>query len=195
MPQSATQPDDAEAAADLARRITAGDPAAESELVARYRRGLELMLRRTARDPELALDLCQETFRIVLERLRGRGLAEPEKLIGFLHATARNLLIAGHRKTARRRTDADEEALGQVVDPAPSQLGRVLQNELAGRVQQLLGELDTDRDRELLYRFYVAEDDKNAICHDLGLTSLHFNRVLFRARQRFKELLEKSWVR
>lgn len=71
----------------------------------------------------------------------------------------------------------------------------MLPGELASRVQQLLGELDTARDRELLYRFYVAEDEKTVICRDLGLTSLHFNRVPFRARQRFKELLERSGVR
>jgi hypothetical protein len=29
------------------------------------------------------------------------------------------------------------------------------------------------------------------ICRDLQLSDLHFNRVLFRARQRYKELFEK----
>jgi RNA polymerase sigma-70 factor (ECF subfamily) len=57
-------------------------------------------------------------------------------------------------------------------------------------VRRLIGELDTDRDRQILYRFYIAEEDKERICADLELSSLHFNRVLFRARQRFKELLE-----
>ena len=30
-----------------------------------------------------------------------------------------------------------------------------------------------------------------AICRDLGLTSLHFNRVLFRARERYRELFDE----
>ncbi len=54
---------------------------------------------------------------------------------------------------------------------------------------------ETDRDRQILYRFYIAEEDKERICADLDLSSLHFNRVLFRARQRFKDLLESSRVR
>ncbi len=44
----------------------------------------------------------------------------------------------------------------------------------------------------MLYRYYLAEEDKAAICADLGLSSLHFNRVLWRARQRFKKLLERA---
>jgi len=55
----------------------------------------------------------------------------------------------------------------------------------------VIGELDGDRDRELLFRFYIAEEDKERLCEELGLTSLHFNRVLFRARQRYKELYER----
>lgn len=62
-------------------------------------------------------------------------------------------------------------------------------------VRRLIGELPTDRDRQLLLRFYVAEEEKERICSDLGLDSLHFNRVLFRARHRFKELLERFQAR
>ena len=172
---------------DLVRRIASGDPEAEAELVERYSRGLLFLLRRLA--PELAEDLHQETFRIVLERLRRRELDEPEGLAGFLRGIARNLVIAERRKTARRRTEADEEELAQAVNPAPGQLSAVLLDEEAETVRQLIRELPTERDRQLLLRFYVGEEDKESLCADLGLDSLHFNRVLFRARQRFKELL------
>jgi RNA polymerase sigma-70 factor (ECF subfamily) len=45
------------------------------------------------------------------------------------------------------------------------------------------------RDRTLLMRFYIDEEEKEKICLELNLSSLHFNRVIFRARRRFKELL------
>jgi len=189
---AAPEPGEAEIAADLVRRIAAGDAAAEGELVLRYSRGLLYLLRRLGAPPELAQDLHQETLRIGLERLRRRGLDEPAGLAGFLRGTARNLIIAERRKNARRRTDADDEELAQAVHPAPSQLSAVLQDEEAETVRRLIGELPTDRDRQLLLRFYVAEEEKETICSDLGLDSLHFNRVLFRARQRFKELLERE---
>jgi RNA polymerase sigma-70 factor (ECF subfamily) len=184
---AAPMPDEAEVATDLGRRIAAGQASAEGELVQRYSRGLLYLLRRLA--PELAEDLHQETFRIVLERLRRRELDEPEGLAGFLRGIARNLVIGERRKTARRRTEADEEELAQAVNPAPGQLSAVLLDEEAETVRQLIRELPTERDRQLLLRFYVTEEDKESLCADLGLDSLHFNRVLFRARQRFKELL------
>ena len=59
----------------------------------------------------------------------------------------------------------------------------------------MIEELGNDRDRQLLFRFYVAEEDKDEIAADLGLSSLQFNRVLYRARQRYKELYLKRATR
>jgi RNA polymerase sigma-70 factor (ECF subfamily) len=179
-----------EVAADLVRRIASGDRAAEEELARRYSHGLLFHLRRTTGDPSLSDDLHQETFRVVLERLRGGGIADPERLAGFILGTGRNLFLAGWRKQGRRgeRDAVDVEGL-ELLDAAPGQLEEVLREEEIREVRRLIGELGTDRDRQILFRFYVAEERKDRICADLGLSSLHFNRVLFRARQRFKEML------
>ena len=55
-------------------------------------------------------------------------------------------------------------------------------------MRRVLEELSTARDREILFRFYVAEEDKEEIAADHGLTSLQFNRVLHRARERYRAL-------
>ena len=183
---------------DLVRRIhrgKGGDTAAETELFRRYSRGLLYMLRRLAGDPALADDLHQETFRVVIERLRERGLEEPERLAGFLHRTAKNLFIGGYRKVIRRKTEGEIDGLEAVADPGADPHQQAVREEESALVRRLIGELDTDRDRQILYRFYIAEEDKERICADLDLSSLHFNRVLFRARQRFKDLLENAGVR
>ncbi len=185
---------------DLVRRIQSGDRDAESELVHHFSRGILFLLRRAGARPEEAEDLHQETFRIVLERLRGPGLEQPEAFIGFLRGTARNLLRAKWRKHSRRRTEADSEAVDAAVDgrldAAPVQQQRIEQHQRARLVRRLIGELKTDRDRQILYRTYLAEDDKLDICTDLELSPEHFDRVLYRARQRFKKLLEAAgWAR
>src|SRR3954453_18894445 len=87
--------------ARLVARIQAGDRAAESELVARFSHGLLLMLRRLVQNPALADDLHQETLALVLQKIRGAEVREPEKLAGFIRSTARNLFIADRRKEAR----------------------------------------------------------------------------------------------
>ena len=51
--------------------------------------------------------------------------------------------------------------------------------------------LPTPRDREIVRRFYLDEEEKEAICRDLGLSPLHFDKVIFRARQRMRKLLEE----
>lgn len=190
-PDSTRDALESEVATDLVRRIAAGDRAAETALVERYSRGLLYLLRRLGAPREQAEDFHQETFRVVLERLRRRPLEDPSGLVGFLHGTARNLVANERRKVARRRTDADPEVLARAVDRAPDQLDTVLLDEEANVVRRLIGELATDRDRQVLLRFYVAGEDRARISADLGLDGLHFSRVLFRARQRFQELYRR----
>jgi RNA polymerase sigma-70 factor (ECF subfamily) len=179
---------------DLAGRIRSGDRPAEAELVVRYQRGITLLLRRSSGDPSLAEDLAQETFRIALEKIRRGDLREPEKLAGFLCSLARNLSIEHFRKASSHRASGsppEDSVRGDEPDP----LERLLRAEQARIVRGILSELPTERDRQILLRFYLAEEDKAAICRDLGLTSLHFNRVLFRARERYRELFDERTKR
>ncbi len=179
-------------AADLVRRIQGGDRPAEDEMIERYSRGVLFLLRRLSGRAGLAEDLHQETFRIVLERLRHSWLDDPGRLVGFIQGTARRLYLGERRKHLRRKTDAAGEDLPDGADSAPSQLERALRDERAEQVRRMLAELRPERDRRVLSRFYLAEEDKDRICVDLGLSHKHFNRVLYRARKRFRELLERS---
>lgn len=184
--------------ASLVRRIQAGDPVAESELVARFSRGLLLMLRRLVQNPALADDLHQETFALVLGKVRKGEVREPEKLAGFIRSTARNLFIADRRKEARYRAlDEGEEEAGlspsaTLADRGPAPIDRVLAEEEARQVQRLLSELRFDRDRQLLLRFYLSDDSKEEICADLEIEPERFNKVLFHARERLRELWERA---
>lgn len=144
--------------------------------------------RHTNGRPE-AEDLFQDTFRVGLEKLRQGELREPAKLPGFLAQIARNLAIEHYRKLARRKTDADSDAVLGAVASSESPLGGLLARENAALVRQTLQELANERDRQVLLRFYIAEEDKDRISADYGLSSLQFNRVLHRARERYKELL------
>jgi RNA polymerase sigma-70 factor (ECF subfamily) len=178
--------------ADLVQEILAGDRQAEARLVERYSPALSYLLRRLTGDRALADDLHQETFRIVLERIRTGGVREPEKLAGFIRGTAKNLWTADYRKVRRR--GPTEEVVDEPPDPAPSALSRVLREEDRRRVRRLLDELRLERDREILLRFHIAEQSKEEVCEALGIAPGQFNVTLFRARQRFRELLEKTIV-
>jgi len=183
--------------ARLVARIQAGDHAAEAELVKRFSHGLLVMLRRLAQNPALADDLHQETLSLVLEKIRRAEVREPERLAGFIRSTARNLFIADRRKEARYSPLEDDEDEGPrhrtaLADRGPAPLDKVLAGEEARQVQRLLGELRYDRDRQLLFRFYLSDDTKEEICADLGIEPERFNQVLFRARERLRELWDRA---
>jgi RNA polymerase sigma-70 factor (ECF subfamily) len=82
---------------------------------------------------------------------------------------------------------ADPDEADLIPESAPSQLDRLLLKEKTKMIRKLLQEM-SERDRQILYRFYIAEEDKDRICADLPLSSLHFNRVLHRARERYRDL-------
>jgi RNA polymerase sigma-70 factor (ECF subfamily) len=180
---------EARISADLAQRIAGGDRGAEAELVERYGRGVLYLLQRKTRDPQLALDLRQETFRVAIERLRASGLEEAGRIGAYLRGIAVNLAIADARKTTRRATTADSDAVDLLADPAAGPAETVSTEQVRAAVRALLDELPVQRDREILLRFYLDDEDKESICAGLGVDSAHFNRILFRAKQRFRELV------
>lgn len=182
---------DAEApeAARLTAGIRAGEAAAEEAFVRRYRPGLVFILRRQLWDADEAEDVAHEALMVVIARLRETGLEDPERLAGFLRRTALNLVRNENRKLARRRTDADDSQ-DRHAHHGPSPLDQLMAEHRKAVARELLAEVDNPRDEEVLRRFYVAEEERERICTDLGLSRQHFNCVLHRARQRFRELLE-----
>jgi RNA polymerase sigma-70 factor (ECF subfamily) len=177
--------------ADLVSRIRAGDRQAEAELVERYSCGVKFIIRREIGGASIADDLYQETFRIVIEKTRRGDIREPEKLSGFVCGVARNLIIDYFRRAARQEGMSEAEEAATLPDPAPDQLEALLRKEQSAFARQVLKEMRNERDIQILFRFYLAEEKKERICADLGLSGLHFNRVLHRARERYLELYKR----
>ncbi len=182
----------ADSAAELVARIQAGDGRGEGELAERFGRGIGIVLRRTLGARAEVEDLSQETLFLALRKIRAGELREPRKLPGFLSGLARNLALGHLRREARHRDDRGSETVERLEQGGRTPLGTLLARERASLVRRVLGELKNPRDRQMLFRFYIAEEDKQRICEDLDLSSLHFNRVLHRARQRYRKLYEKA---
>jgi RNA polymerase sigma-70 factor, ECF subfamily len=177
--------------ADLVQRIRAGSRQAEEELVERYSRGVWFVIRQQISEQDVAEDAYQESLRLVLEKVRAGEVREPERLSGFICSLARNVIIEQFRRQSRRRAREEQDTGRPFATPEPSQLDGLLREEQGALARQVLASLPSDRDRKVLYRFYLADDDKDEICADLGVTALHFNQILFRARERYKRLFEE----
>jgi RNA polymerase sigma-70 factor (ECF subfamily) len=176
--------------ADLAGRIHHGDSEAEATLCARFGPGVRQILARRLGNFAQAEELAQEVLIVVLKRLRATPLQDPSRLAAFVAQTARNLAMADRRKERRRRTDTGSEELDDVPDQEQDQSITVEVMSSAAAVHAMLKELKSSRDRVLLVRYYLQDEDKASICRDLGLSESTFNVVLFRARERLLELLQ-----
>ena len=86
----------------LVNHIAAGDRNAEAELIERYQRGVRLILLKRTGNPQLANDLCQDTFVIILRKLRAGEINNPDNLVGYINRTAINVSIQHFRKEKLR---------------------------------------------------------------------------------------------
>ena len=183
--------------ARAAARIVAGirgpgidRTACETEMVERYSRGLKILLARRSGDDERARDLLQETLCIAIEKLRRTNLEHPERLAGYLRGIAVRVAMSAGRRRSKEPFPIDVDAVAAMADDEPRQFQETARKQTLVAVRKLLDAMPVERDRQLLRRFYIYDQDKSEICQALGLDSLHFNRVLFRAKARFRNILE-----
>ncbi|MBL8297404.1 MAG: sigma-70 family RNA polymerase sigma factor [Rhodanobacteraceae bacterium] len=174
---------------ELAERIRSGDGAAERELYLRYARGLRFLVRQRGSDDQLAQDVVQDCFRIALQKLRRGRLENPDAVAGFLRGITLNLL-SEHRRSGRHGTHTElaVDAGELCADESAGPLEVTTRSERRGLIRRLIAELPVERDRQLLWRYYVLDEDKPVVCAALKLTPEHFDRVLHRAKNRFREL-------
>jgi len=165
----------------------------QHDLYTRFKRPLLNVFLQRRIDRDAAQDLLQRTFLQAIKKIRAEGLEDPANLGGYLYRTALNLATVYWRDATTRRQDtADTETLHAVSDEALSLEERVDHDILAKAVRALIQQLSLPRDREVLLRFYLHEEQKTSICVSLELSDLQFNQVLWRARQRLGEIIRKN---
>jgi RNA polymerase sigma-70 factor (ECF subfamily) len=153
--------------------------------------GLKAQLARVTRDADVAADLLQDAIVTALQKLQAGEIEHREQLDGYVYRVALN-----HFRNYRRKDKSavsGPDALPDLIDAdSEHRPARAIESMRFGTlVARLLQEMANPRDREVLTRFYLQEEDRGAICQSLALTELQFNRVIFRARNRFRELLER----
>lgn len=164
----------------------------QNQLYLRYRRPLLQVFHHRRIDRHAADDLLQRTFLQAIKKIRTEGLDDPGNLGGYLYRTACKLATAYWRGELSRRHENDRELLTNLKDEALSLEERLDHEQLAKHVRDLMDHLPVQRDREVLERFYLHEEPRTAIRESLQLTDMQFNQVLWRARQRFGDILRKA---
>jgi RNA polymerase sigma-70 factor (ECF subfamily) len=146
------------------------------------------------RDPDAAADILQDAAVTTLQKLRSGELARPENLGGYLYRVALNHL-RNHRRKDRSSLSSAEALEELSSEENREDWGKIGERQWATAARRMLDEMPVARDRAILIRFYLEDADKETICNELQLSEDHFNRVIFRARNRFRELVEHRGFR
>lgn len=175
--------------------VTGLDRAAVESLIARHYAGLRLLIMRRTGDAEVAADLLNEAVCTTWEKWQAGLVQRPEQIAGYIFKVAMNLL-RNHRRSISERADrrVSPDVLA-VLPGGADATDRWLEKKIALRVKRLLQEMGTARDREILLRFYLNDEDKESICKALQLDAVQFDKVLHRARGRLKELMESHGLK
>jgi len=157
--------------------------------------GLRLLIARRTGDPDVAADLLGEAICIAWEKWQAGRIERPEQIAGYIFQVAINLL-RNHRRTVAGRPGAraDSSQLEVIADESAAR-DDWSERQMAARVKRIVTAMNTPRDREILTRFYLQEEDKESICRDLHLDAAQFDKVLHRARGRLKSLLEAQGLK
>jgi RNA polymerase sigma-70 factor, ECF subfamily len=152
--------------------------------------GLISLFRRKVGNRELAEDLVNQAFVEALDKLAAHQIADPSRFSGFVYGVAFNL-FRNHRRRMENRIGlraANALLAGLACDASPSEQHH--EDRVARQIRCIIEELPATCDKEVVRRFYLEEHCKSAICADMGLSPLRFDKILFRARRRLKVLLQ-----
>ena len=160
----------------LVLAIAAGSAEAERCFVARYGRGVRTLVVRACRpgDP-IVDDIVQDVLLTVLGRLRAGALNDPNALPAYLQATIAHATRAEYRKRGQRGDSVEVEQLENLPGSEAGPAERLHQRHLA-----------------VLRGFYLEDRDRDDLCAELGIDEPHFRRVLHRARERLRALIEDA---
>lgn len=176
---------------ELVERIRLEKTDGMEELYQLFSRGIRFYLCRQLGPQELD-DKVHDTFVVVVQAIRRGELREPERLMGFVRTIVRRQ-VAAHidKEVHNRREQAEFDSTVRVPDPRGNPEEAAIFRQRIGLIRQVLGEL-SERDREILTRFYIDEQSQDQICSEMGLTETQFRLLKSRAKARFGELGKKK---
>ncbi|MGA2212554.1 MAG: sigma-70 family RNA polymerase sigma factor [Bryobacteraceae bacterium] len=172
---------------ELVTRIQKGDNSGMEELYRLFARGIRFYLCRQLGMQELD-DKVHDTFLIVVQAIRRGDLREPDRLMGFVRTVVRRR-VAAHidQLVHSRRDEMHLDVSVRVADRRRDPEQNMAYQQKNGFMRDILRQL-SDRDREILTRFYLHEETQKEICTEMGLTETQFRLLKSRAKARFGDL-------
>jgi RNA polymerase sigma-70 factor (ECF subfamily) len=175
----------------LVSQIKAGEDTGMEHLYKLFSRGIRYYLCRQLGPQELE-DKVHDTFLIVVNAIKRGDLREPERLMGFVRTVVRRQVAAYIEQAVHtRREQADLETGITVADRKQNPEQEAMVRQKAELMKSALSAL-SQRDRDILVRFYLKEQSQEQICSEMELTETQFRLLKSRAKAKFGEIGRKK---
>jgi RNA polymerase sigma-70 factor, ECF subfamily len=172
---------------ELVSRIQAGHESGMEDLYRIFARGIRFYLCRQLGCQELD-DKVHDTFLIVVQAIRRGDIREPERLMGFVRTVVRRQ-VAAHidHLVHNRREHLNMDVGVRVPDIRRNPEQTAVFRQKVEFMEEVLSKL-SERDREILTRFYLNEQSQEQICDEMNLSETQFRLLKSRAKARFGEI-------
>jgi RNA polymerase sigma factor (sigma-70 family) len=171
----------------LVEGVKSGDRGAMEELYANFSRGVRYYFCKHLGPADLD-DRVHDAYLTVVHAIRNGSLREPAALMGFVKTIIRRQVAAGIDEVVQSRRERAEFDAGVLIpDERQNPEQEAIGKQKIDLMAQVLREI-SDRDREILTRFYVHNQSQEEICQAMGLTETQFRLLKSRAKARFGEL-------
>jgi RNA polymerase sigma factor (sigma-70 family) len=174
--------------------VECGDPHGEEILYRNLAGGARYFLQRRLGVQDVE-DRVHDLFVTIVETIRRGEIRQPERLMGFVRTLLhRQLSVEIGRNVKRRATDADLDTAAEAASTASTPEERAIAQQRVELMKRVLREL-SERDFEVLTRFYIREQTPTQICVEMGLTQVQFQLLKSRAKARFSDLMQRTLER
>lgn len=137
-----------------------------------------------------AEDLYHDVIVAVVKAIRKGGIRDAERLPAYVKGVVRHLLSARLRRVIEFPS-VPLPSWHPALTVRSTQREEMIKREYRDVARSVLDALK-DRDREVLMRFYIDEQDPGVICADLGLTENQFRLIKSRAKERLTERVRRA---
>lgn len=172
-------------AIELVEKLQQRHPAAFEELYGLVKNFTFFLMRQLG--TEELQDKVHDVFVTVAQAILSGKLRDPERLIPFLTTVTR---FYTYNQIGRRISRRRVCTLSDGVNPVDARMN-LEQNTYSQQRTRIAKEILNampGRDRDVLHRFYLEEQSKEQICHEMKLTPTQFRLLKSKAKSTFTEL-------
>jgi len=177
--------------ANYMQRLKDGDSQTEEHFARYFGDLIRIKAGARLRSRESVDDVRQETLLRVIRNLRSGIIEHPERFGAYVNAVCNNVMLEVFRRESRWNQFPEE---GPEIESKETGVETtLLEDERRDLVRQALDEL-SQKDRQLLHRIFLDEEDKDTVCREFGVTREHLRVLLHRARGRLRATMRHASV-